>query len=336
MIAGSIKQSCNGARPPSQGFSLIELMVSITIGLILIFGATKVYVDSRATYEVNERASRLQETARYALSIIEPDVRMSNYWGLVKGAGVVSGQASQSATSAGGPDTCGTNFALDLANNVQGRNNSYALGCAAWGAAVGSADTLTIRRASSTAATSTAGTLQICSTRVSANLFSDGSACTAAPAGQVNDLIVDTYYVDRNSVQQTGIPALRRWSLVSGPAFQSDEIISGVEDMQVQFGIDTAGTSGVATRYINPGLVPSGQQVVSVRVWLLVRSETPEVGFLDNRVYEYGDRVSAANGNCDTADLNATGAATCAYKPNDRFRRLLVSRTMQLRNALGT
>jgi hypothetical protein len=67
------------------------------------------------------------------------------------------------------------------------------------------------------------------------------------------------------------------------------------------------------------------------------------VGFTDTRTYAYGDRL-AANGT--TGDLTvvadnlkaylpATGADT---GPNDRrhFRRVLISRTIQLRNALGT
>jgi hypothetical protein len=56
-------------------------------------------------------------------------------------------------------------------------------------------------------------------------------------------------------------------------------------------------------------------QVVSVRIWILVRATDPEVGFTDNRVYNYGNRVN--------------------YTPNDGFRRVLFSRTVQVRNSLG-
>lgn len=336
-MSGIVTSSGRSAISRQRGVSLIELMVALVIGAVLIYGAGKVYLDSKHAYEVNESAARLQETARYAISVIEPDIRMSNYWGLVKGAGVVDGQAAQTSTPGAGEHNCGTNFARDLLTNLQGSNNTYALGCTAYGAgAVGSADTLTVRRAAGTISATTNGTLQICSTRIQARLYSDGGACTAAPAGQVNNLIVNAYYVDRDSVQQSGLPALRRWSLVAGPVFDSQEIIPGVEDMQIQFGIDPTGTSGTAARYINPGAIPAGAQVVSVRIWLLVRSEAREFGFVDGRVYEYGDRVSTANGGCNVTDLNATGAATCAYAPGDGFRRLLVSRTIQIRNALGT
>lgn len=327
----------------ARGVSLIELLVAVTIGGLLIFGATKVYVDSRATYEVNETAARLQETARYALSVIEPDVRMSNYWGLVKGAGVVVGQAAQTATSTGVAQGCGNNFAHDLQRNLQASNNTYALGCAAWlhpdttgTGQVFSADTLTVRRAAATISTGTTERLRICSTRIFASLVTDSSACTGAPNGQVNDLVVNSYYVDRDSTHRAGLPSLRRKALgsVSGvPEFLPDEeIIPGIEDMQIQFGVDPSGTAGTAQRYVDPSAIPTGAQIVSVRIWLLVRAENPEVGFRDNRTYVYGDRAVAVT----TNNLNATTAAGRAYRPADGFRRLLVSRTIQIRNALGT
>lgn len=323
------------------GLSLIELLVAITIGAILIFGATQVYVDSRNMYETNESTARLQETARYALSVLEPDVRMSNYWGLVKGAvAVTQGQAAQTATSLAVADDCGGNYAHDLMLNLDGSNNSYArsgalaFACPAFGAgAVATADTLTVRRASTVISASTANTLQICSTRTGGSLISDGSACSAAPVGQVNNLVVHGYYVSRDSVGRAMLPSLHRHTLIAGPIFRDDEIIPGIEDFQVQFGIDPSGISGTATQYVDPGNVPVGAQVVSVRVWLLVRSESAEVGFIDGRTYEYGDRNAET---CTTDDLNDTGDAGCAYVPNDNFRRLLVSRTMQLRNAIGT
>ncbi len=328
-------------RARARGVSLIELLVAVTIGGLLIFGATKVYVDSRATYEVNETAARLQETARYALSVLEPDIRMSNYWGFVKGAGIVINQAAQSAASAGQPTSCGNNYAHDLQRNLEASNNAYTIGCAAWvhedrtgTGQVLSSDTVTVRRASNTISSGAAtGRLRICSTRVFASLVTDMSGCTIAPNGRVNDLVVNAYYVDRDSNHRLGFPALRRHALIAGPAFNSEEIIPGVEDLQVQFGIDPTGTGGSAQRYVNPSAIPSGAQIVSVRIWLLVRAENPEVGFRDNRTYEYADRAVATG---TTADLNAVNAAGRAYAPGDGFRRLLVSRTVQIRNALGT
>ena len=184
------------------------MLVAVTIGGLLIFGATKVYVDSRATYEVNETAARLQETARYALSVIEPDIRMSNYWGLVKGAGIVINQAAQDAASAGAPRAAATT-SLTTCSAIWRRTTTRTPSVARpgssrqdWNGGVFSSDTLTVRRASSTLSNGTTGRLRICSTRIFASLVTDSSACTAAPNGQVNDLVVNTYYVDRDSTHR--------------------------------------------------------------------------------------------------------------------------------------
>jgi type IV pilus assembly protein PilW len=334
------RMRCDSLPSRQSGVSLIELLVAVTIGAILIFGATQVYVDSRNMYQVNEATARLQETARYALSVIEPDIRMANNWGLLKGAEAISGIAAQEPGTGLGPDTCGINFARDLATNLEGSNNAYALGCDAWdkdGAtgyqgAVVSADTLTVRRAAATLGASSKDKLQICSTLTLGQLVTDSAVCTPAPQGRINDLIVNTYYVDRDSDQRIGLPSLRRKVLITGPAFRDVEVIPGVEDLQIQFGIDPTGTAGIARRYVNPAALPDGAQVVAVRIWLLVRAENPEVGFTDGQTYTYGDR----EGDTTTNNLSAADAATRPYKPGDNFRRLLVSRTVQIRNAMGT
>ena len=326
----------------SKGFSLVELLVALTISSFIVFGATQVYVDSRNTYVIHETTARLQETARYALSVIEPDVRMANYWGLFKGAQGASGSALQTAAAstlvAGMPVSCGNNFAVDATNFLQASNASYPFGCAAFGAgAVATADTLTVRRAAvntSAVPSTTAGPLRICSSRLFGVLFRAATPCAAAPTGRVNDLIVNAYYVDRDSAQAAGTPSLRRKSLNATPSFQDDEIVAGVEDMQVQFGIDFTGTSGVASQYVNAPAIatlPVTAQIVSVRIWLLVRSDTQERGFVDTRTYFYGNRTAGT-----TTSLAIVADANKGYRPADTFRRLLVSRTIMIRNALGT
>jgi len=388
------------------GLSMIELLVALAISTVLVLGATTLFVRSRATYDQNEATARLQETARFAMSVIEPDVRAADYWGLLKGGWQLQGKAegvdgavataaapvSQQAGATAAPVAanpealvCGNNFATDTDTPIQGDNDDYQLsatigaGCntlpldaAAPGltwttAAMASSDTLTVRRAAvcsadpnnngdltdSTCPVQQAGRLQICSTRNSAVLFSDGlTPCANWPAAQLSNLSVTTYYIDTNS-DQAGLPALRRKVLTSAGGavrFEDQEIIPGVEDFQVQFGIQpnfanspVAGTA-TATSYVNPGdprLV--GGQIVAVRIWLLLRSDAPEPGFVDNRIYEYANRLQATG---ITGDLNSAGARGRAYQPSQsadasftgpqRYRRLLVSRTIQIRNATGT
>jgi type IV pilus assembly protein PilW len=306
------------------GFSLIELMVALVIGSLLIAGTVFVYVQSRNSYGVNETVARLQETARYAMSVIEPDIRMSSYWGLINDPELVNNRARQfdpvAAIAPGAAaNACGNNFAVDLYSTVEGTDNIYNLPCPASpsGVARPLADTLTIRRATGIAAAPTLGRLQLYTTRTVGQIFNAAAAPgPLAPLGRVNDLLVNAYYVSRDSDERAGLPSLRRKSLAIGPAFVDQEVIPGVEDMQVQFGIDPTGLNGTATRYVNPDdVIPAASQVVSVRVWLMIRADQPEVGFTDNRVYNYGNRVN--------------------YTPNDGFRRVLFTRTIQVRNSLG-
>lgn len=342
------------------GVTLVELLVAMTIGLVLIIGATQVYVDSHAAYAANETTARLQENARYAMSVLEPDIRMSGYWGLTNVSDGIGGKAlptdAQLALGAPAASTCGVNFPLLLGLPVQGTNDSYAATCAANSVAMPNADTITVRRASAiTVPPATAsGPLRICSTRTSGLLVTDisGTFCQDVNA-QINNLIVNMYYVDQSS-SQAGVPSLRRKALNAGPGFQDDEIVPGVEDLQVQYGVDLSGgagvTSGAASEYLNAGATLTNlltnaaapAQIVSVRIWLLVRSDAPESGFIDDRIYEYGDRL-VANGT--TGDLTSVAANTKAYQPSlsadnsftgvKHYRHLLVSKTIQIRNALG-
>lgn len=355
-------------RQREDGVSLVELLVSLTIGAVLIFGAMKAYVDSRNAYMINETIARMQDTARYAISVMEADVRMADYWGLLKGAESIAGQAAQSDTESplGGnaAKTCGTNFALDLESNIEGSNDVYAAVCKAKNDnPMPNADTITIRRASAVRSSATSAALRICSTRTAGVLMgrlSDSAECAAASAvpstAQINDLIVHLYYIDRDSDQRNGVPSLRRKFLNATPDFDDAEVVANVEDMQIQYGVDTSGGvgpgRGAATRYLDAGSTltallknaSSPAQIVSVRLWLLIRADTPEVGFSDTRVYEYGNR-RAANGT--TGDLaSGTSPDLPAYQPSlstddglaspRHYRRILVSRTFQVRNALGT
>src|SRR5437879_2684616 len=202
------------------GVTLVELLVAMTIGLVLIIGATQVYVDSHTAYAVNDTTARLQENARYAMSVLEPDIRMSGNWGLTNYSDGVVGKAlptdAQSALGAPAASTCGVNFPLLLGLPVQGTNDSYAATCAAGditlpgnSAAMPNADTITVRRASAiTVPPATAsGPLRICSTRTSGLLVTDisGAFCQDVNA-QINNLIVNLYYVDQSS-SQPGVPS---------------------------------------------------------------------------------------------------------------------------------
>lgn len=60
-----------------RGFSLIELMIAITIAVLLGIGMVQVFSAQRIAFAANESLARIQENSRFALGFIEHDLRMT-------------------------------------------------------------------------------------------------------------------------------------------------------------------------------------------------------------------------------------------------------------------
>jgi type IV pilus assembly protein PilW len=329
-------------RRTQQGLSLVELMVAMSIGLFLLAGAITVFGKTRDLYRTNDAAARLQETARYAMSTIEADLRMANYWGLMSRADLIENGPGLNLASIPDVDpayalpadlsgyaatinSCGAMWAVKLPAYVEASDDTYGFACAEFGTYAGGSDQLVVRRASTQviaagALAASAGQIKLQTSRVQGTLFAGG----ALPAGysstlsETRPLVAHGYYVDQASEQDPGMPSLRRKQLdfVGGaPAITDLEIVPGVEDLQIEFGADLDNDQN-ADYFVQPATaIPAGDQVVAVRVWLLVRAEQRELGFVDNRTYDYASRTGAA-----------------VYTPGDDFRRVLFSKTIALRN----
>ena len=62
------------------GLTLLELMISLSLGLLLLTGIGTIYVGSNQTYRVQEQNARIQEAGRYALDILGRSIRQAGYW----------------------------------------------------------------------------------------------------------------------------------------------------------------------------------------------------------------------------------------------------------------
>lgn len=63
------------------GFSLVELMVALLLGVILTSGVISVFVTSKTTYNVNNALGQVQEGGRFALTTLQPILAMAGYAG---------------------------------------------------------------------------------------------------------------------------------------------------------------------------------------------------------------------------------------------------------------
>src|SRR5690606_35581995 len=64
-----------------KGVTLVELMISLLLGLLLTAGIIQVFAGNRVTYAFNEGLSRIQENARFSLDHIAYNARMAGYSG---------------------------------------------------------------------------------------------------------------------------------------------------------------------------------------------------------------------------------------------------------------
>jgi len=63
-----------------KGFSVIELMVALTITAFLMIGMVQIFSSVRASYTLQEGLARLQENARFANSFMSRQLREAGYF----------------------------------------------------------------------------------------------------------------------------------------------------------------------------------------------------------------------------------------------------------------
>jgi type IV pilus assembly protein PilW len=71
----------NRVARPAGGFSLVELMVSVVIGLAVLWGMSTVYVNTAVGGRVSSSAMQLNQDARAVMDIMVNDIRRAGFWG---------------------------------------------------------------------------------------------------------------------------------------------------------------------------------------------------------------------------------------------------------------
>lgn len=61
------------------GFTLVELLVGMTIGLFLLGGVIALFIGTKQSYSATEAASRLQENGRYAIEVLSREIRKAGF-----------------------------------------------------------------------------------------------------------------------------------------------------------------------------------------------------------------------------------------------------------------
>lgn len=95
-----LRSAYRAGQPNAQrGFSLIEMMVSATLGLLLLAGIGTLFVSTSRSYRENELIAGMQDQARFALSTLARDLAMAGYWGGLLGTANVVPNLGDAATT---------------------------------------------------------------------------------------------------------------------------------------------------------------------------------------------------------------------------------------------
>lgn len=307
-----------GVRQHSQrGFSLIELMIGMTIGLIMLAALGSLYVaSSKARAEFNKTSEQV-ENGRYALESLSRDIEMAGFYGrseLSSSAVYNVPDLCATAKTAMGFDTSGT---LTLPVGVVGRSTAAAdPGCLPNLKA--NSEVLTVRYASSGAVTTPSGSeyyLQLSNCRGDAvplvydSVASKFDLQTRTCDGTKMELrkyVVRTYYLAScdDCTKGDGIPTLKVAEFVDG-ALKESSLVAGIQDVHYSYGVDTDGNGAPDCYVDDPGIdnkalcvnSPSyvwtdaalnWSNVTAVRVALLSRNLDPSTGWNDTRTYDLG------------------------------------------------
>jgi type IV pilus assembly protein PilW len=309
------------------GFSMIEMMISITIGLMILAALTGVLASNSRSSKTNDRTSELQTNGRYALDHLKRELRHAGYRGYTWAEPNTPTTAIAVNNECLGAGAAADAFVQNIRQGIWGANdtNPFTANCLP-AANRSRGDVLVIRRGAS-APTATAAlvanTLYLRSSYAVGEVFQAPSIASApvVTGPPLDDFALQEYvYYIGNDDNNATVPALRRVSLQAN-AMVDEMVVSGIEHMQVQYGrLDTAsntqyynanGIAGTSTDTPTSLSTYAWDDVNSVRIWLLVRNSRVENGYSNTNSYIMGD---------------------VTYTVNDSFRRQMFSVVIQLRN----
>lgn len=327
------------------GLSLVELLVSMLVGVIILSGVTRVMMDSKDTFLMEQEVAYIQENIRFAQDELGYAIRSAGFFGCAAGVGDLTNTLRTSSTAwqfsadgikgyeygsvlipseyasgmLAGTDTVIVNYAeTDDSLYVTSHQPSSAVVHVSDTPSTETGDILAMaspncsnmaifQQTGSTGGGSgieqfghsqSGGSVSPgnCSKALS-NADGSGYDCTSPPSPSVTGVIFppgskvmkfkSSAYFIKNS-PTTGVPSLYRQTLVrsGGTATtQAQELVSGVEDMEIIYGVDTTATTpdGIVDQYYSASSITLSEatavsgwigwdRVVSVRLTLIMRS----------------------------------------------------------------
>jgi prepilin-type N-terminal cleavage/methylation domain-containing protein len=259
------------------GFSLIELMIGMVIGLLVTGIVITVFSQSKKSYSQDEEIAQLQENGRYALQLLTRELAMAGYAGPI----YIVGDISTSVT--GNP--CG--FA-DWYKIIEEPIIFPSTAPTCISGVKADTDILVIKRVAGVAtATQSANKLYLRTSGTGGSIQQSIAGSSANPPFTDWEYIVRIYYIKDKTVDGETIPTLRRAQLKSDMTWRDEELVMGIENIQISFGIDSDSNSAVDTYKTSPSAAEL-KQAATAKVDILVRSINKDYSYTNEKTYYAG------------------------------------------------
>jgi type IV pilus assembly protein PilW len=321
-------------RRPDGGYTIIELMIAVTIGLAILVALVTLFANnSRARAEI-DRANQQTENGRYALQLLTDDLHSAGY--------LAEFNPAPLGNPAAKPDPCATDLSTlrtALPLPIQGYDNGTNAPSCLNDVRPGT-DILVVRRASTCGvgepgcdpyvagaayiqASSCQSTAELASGNISTYYALDANTANlslhqkdCATAALWHQYRTHIYFVANNDKDGDGIPTLKRAEL-GATGFAIVPLVEGVENLQIEYGADTSVPTTGAPAFFTAD--PDGyngcsvseclgywRNTVAVKISILARNITVTPGYIDSKVYLLGS-------NADGTD-NTVGPLGDGYK----------------------
>lgn len=288
----------NAARRLQAGFSLIELMISLTIGLILMAVMLLVFSDSSSRGQDLSRSNAQIENGRYASELLVEELTIAGFWGALRPPVVntVTGEGFSD------PDPCAatpggwTITPYEIPAAVRGVAPADVLTCLS-NRKAGTGAVVIRRTAIDTTAVADAITnqhylqLSFCAddplskpfifSKIKAHFDLRTRGCSAA-LNPLRSYVSRIYFIAscNNCAAGDGVPTLKRVEL-QGQTLVETALVEGIDDLRFEYGFDTEkDAGGVADGNVNEyhsavaaaGAASTWGNVVSVKAHFVTRS----------------------------------------------------------------
>lgn len=292
-----------------RGFSLVELMIAVLLGLIVIAGLIQILIANRKAYQIQQGSNYLQQNIRYANDRIGWSLRMADFWGGVS-AHDVQGLLGDGSGASG----CDSTWILagkpgGSGGGVHGYDGATSFpisGCVPDSDYVRGSDVIVMRYADTDSCDVADGVTNLSTNTCKpdsayylaayvgqqASLFASGGSVPVFPGFSTSRYVypyrVEMYYLqpcsDRGAGDACGAgsdggtpqPTLMRMHLDSTGKMVREPIVDGIEQLQFEYEVVTIDGTGNITsvRYKSASQMAASEweNVYAVRVSMVSRN----------------------------------------------------------------